>query len=594
MNNFKVDCLYKKVLNKRSFKESDLWDLGFSSREIEELLNKSILEKNDDHDYKFIYVDGLFDYYLMLKNVDEERAKQYLKICQEIDYKNDKLNFYFFYNDVLEENYEEAFTYLERILETSNPYHKQDYNYYLFLFSMIIELPSKYAKMVSDFKPSDIKIKPRDVRYTDLGLQNRLREEVLSFKFKESIDKLKIMVRRDPKNMYNVVVLNLINAATKENFKRRKDLLSLALKKDYHGCLELLDSQKERFDLREYEMLSYKLLKSIISIVDDGIYPPISLKYASSLEEAINSNNFPLALDMSNRCLKKSNIFPKNNTLNVLLRDINDLYVKREMPEFGEEEFNNKINEIINNLRNKDMDSVEKDVHNYLKSIGKEQYVHFTLDLLKLALLNNDFSEFRKQYRAMSNLNYHIDVREYLKRFHIAALEGDLERQEIYHDILDISKDNDMISDYIVDGLPSRRVMVRDKDKLIKEIGELYNTGVLVFDEKDTSNRELLGYVDQNMKDVMYYKKDSYLVVKCRELIPYTNTTPLNDAAQFNYENKKYQKALSQYRILLEHYDNPHQYIFNAIGKIYGRLGDVDTRDKFNKLSSKRIVYEKK
>ena len=157
----------------------DLLYLGFTDKNIRTLVDKGILTRPKRGQYITCdsnkLVGGMYLYGEKLLESKEEKQENIGEDILEACYIINPMytSFELFYRCILTKNYEMALDYYKELVKTDNPYFYADLNYYLYLLSKIIDLPSEYQTYVNGFGKGArlydaIKIPEIDFQYKDL------------------------------------------------------------------------------------------------------------------------------------------------------------------------------------------------------------------------------------------------------------------------------------------------------------------------------------------------------------------------------------------------------------------------------------------
>ena len=83
-----------------------------------------------------------------------------------------------FYSSIKKGQYYESLEYFEVFFSDGDSFIKTDSNLYLYLLSLIIEVPEKYKKHLLTLNYEALKIKPDDIRVKNLELENVVRKYI--------------------------------------------------------------------------------------------------------------------------------------------------------------------------------------------------------------------------------------------------------------------------------------------------------------------------------------------------------------------------------------------------------------------------------
>lgn len=119
-----------------------------------------------------------------------------------------------FLRAIQSKNYEEAFTYFEHFYDSDNEYYNNDSNFYLYLLSMVTEIPEKYRKYAKYLKLEDIKIDFNDKRFDDSYSQNKVRISALNQKFILASKQLNELIKQHGRlSVQDIITRTLLSQA---------------------------------------------------------------------------------------------------------------------------------------------------------------------------------------------------------------------------------------------------------------------------------------------------------------------------------------------------------------------------------------------
>ena len=211
--------------------------------------------------------------------------------------------------------------------------------------------------------------------------------------------------------------------------------------KNYSELLNYLEDYIEKYTTKNVIIYIYKITKALNEIINTGKYtePDPAIKKTSSTLEAIDLEDYALALENSTKFNEENGYNDKNNILHQLLVIINQEIAKT----------NNKsklvsknLSEIIDDLTSNKINDFVKSLKSYLKSIAKENYEFLILDLIKISLLSHDetFKEVVNILESLTNGNYNFSLGEYILQFYNNIAKNNFNIARIYLDILNNSK----------------------------------------------------------------------------------------------------------------------------------------------------------
>ena len=180
----KLHNLYEGLIQGDELTTKALNSYGFNSKELSELIQEGVLERVKRGQYSFLAIDNLYLYgKKLIANKDYDKAGQCFEKSYELNPEHAGACFQLFLRNTLDKNYEEAFEYFEVIFNTDNFHYKKDFNFHLYLLSIITEVPDKYKEYVRKLKYEDIYIEKDDKRYKNKSARNQIRKTAFKNKF---------------------------------------------------------------------------------------------------------------------------------------------------------------------------------------------------------------------------------------------------------------------------------------------------------------------------------------------------------------------------------------------------------------------------
>ena len=473
INEENLSKLYSGVLDGTELTTKQMNGYGFNSKDLKELIEEGSIDRVKRGLYYFKSIDKLFHYgkYLITKN-QHDKATLCFEKCHELDPTHLGACFQLFLRSIKKEDYKRAFELYERLSKSDNEFYNIDTNYYLYLLSIITEVPEKYKNYARNLKYEDIKIQDTDKRYQDISLQNKVRIAVVQRKFPYAIKQLNDLVSKHGKiTLQDIITKTLLSQAITVEKLSKDTIISLIKEKKYEEAAQHLLDKKERHNLSLSEQYILKLVNKYIEIKNTSKIPERSLLQSETLFEAIDANNYSLALKINKEFNEKNNIINESSTINLLLTDIcnlinniekNSLIINDDKKlsdpiiEESQKEVENlsqvqvSFSSVISFLMKNDLDNTFLYLRKYMKLIDKTDFEFLVIDLIKISLFEKDL-EFTKPMIVLSLLskdNYSFDISSFIQEFYIALSQNKFDEARIYLDI--ISKSNKLGQECII------------------------------------------------------------------------------------------------------------------------------------------------
>ena len=614
----KIYTLYDGIINGVVLTTKQLVEFKFSSKDINELIAKGFIKKLNKGYYVYIAVDTLFHYGKKLVVEKEyEKANICFKRCYELNNEHLGTCFQLFFRNISQKNYDKAFEFFEILKKSDNVYYQLDYNYYLYLLSIITEIPEKYNEQVRNFTINDIKVSPLDKRYKDYALQNKIRINALKRGFAYALQCLKDLTEKHSKISLQdkIARVLLFQAATKEA-ESKTLIINMIKQRRYADIIVHLQNKQRRHNLSDKEKYILKLTNAYIKIFDTRIIPQIKSNNSKTLYDAINNNDYNLALTIRKRGHINNELFDKGDILYMILIDICNLtdYIQNGKNSKTKEE--DLLNTFKTYLMENDIDNAINIVNEYLLQIDKKEYSTLLLNLIKISALEGDlsFSYPLEVLHSIKTHSYVFDVSLYVQKFYTALSENNFSLARLYLDILANSKSfgfNLIMFDKFEQILTlSEQLQVKNEEEkrkktLLKELidreySELINkNGIIILDRMDEDEiKNSLEIIDK-YEDIIAFTigndSEKKIVLRYRpKNIEYIDIKELISSANKDYDNAYYDNALEKYLQALQVIKSPNSFLYARVGLTYLRKQNKEEALKFLTIAQDLAINEHK
>ena len=566
----RMKLLYDFAIEGTELTTNLLNSIGFTSYAINQLIKDNVIERTQVGHYIFKDINNLLDYYKRLISVkDFDRAYKCLDRCYELDSSNLGICFRIFVECIKNRNYERAIFIAPKLLETKNPYYIKDTNFYLYMLIFIADVPDTIKDKVKSFTLEDIKIIENDFRYVKTSDQNRVRALAFNQYFSKALDVYnETCLRSEIASPRNFLVRELLNQAVYLAKVRRQNIEDLVFNKKYKELITFLDNLDEKIGLITYDKYIRILANTIIEI-NNGKIPEIKEENCSNVFEAINANNFELALSYS-----KAHHNNKHNSdiFTILLDEITSLIHNLK---FKKVEETVSFKELLEYLyKSNDLNIFLNKLSIYLKSINQSEKEIIIVNLFKLSILKKDLSYSLplEALIALNNNTYDFDVNEYLTDFYLSINERNLEEAKIYLNIIEcgnklynlginifqldkllVNENIDRVESYKEKGentIDSKKAFRKEvRDLVSKKYAELLNMKGFIFvniDDKSMTS-EIIECASEYIDLEVYQINEDQIIFTYREVIvdkDYNNNL-LFERSLLAMENHDYTSALN-------------------------------------------------
>lgn len=469
--------LYKNIVEGIELTTKKLNALGFNSRDLKDLIERGSMIRVQRGVYALKSVDELFYYgkQLIAKN-QHDKATQCFERCFQIDPTHTGVCFQLFLRCIQNRDYKKAFDYFNVFYPGKNEFYNADSRFYLYMLSMITELPENYRECVKNLKLEDFRVDYKDKRFGDIPLQNKIRISAFNQRFVLAIRQLYEFINKEGKlSVQDIIMKVLLHQALEVQTQNRKTVMDLIRRNKYQEVIEFYERLPYAYRFSISDRYTLILTRELLHIIDSKKVPQIRVYSTENLFEAIDGKNFELALSLA--LVKNQKYGTDHNAIYLLLNEI--VQRSKELKNNTSQEkmtlssketvkpvepqtivthspMSSSVTfaDVIRFLMINDLDNSFRTLRTYLKNINKSEYEFLIVDLIKISLLEKDLA-FTKPMTALtliSRENYIFDISGYIQEFYINLSQNKLEEARLYLDI--ISKGNQLGQDCVItDGL---------------------------------------------------------------------------------------------------------------------------------------------
>lgn len=449
-NEMYLNNMFDKIINDINLTLSELSECGFTKEDITLLVNDGIL-KFENGIYSLKEVEPLFKYgRKLLGQKDKITAQKCFLKCFSLNPNHDSVCYEMFIRSIDEKDYITALKCLDVMCKSDNLPHQIDNNLYLFLLSVITDLPDKYKEYVKSLRLEDILIIYNDPRYENKNAQNNIRKTIFAMKFPYALKQLNHLIGNSSRmTSRDLILKTLIIRAVEAERERKKELFTLAVNKDYSGIIHYLQAKEEKTRLSINDISLIKIALEILNIkrTKEIPYPPL-LKTADIIV-AIKRQDYKQALMLKKEYMTQKEITTKD-ALTLLLEDICALIDDLTLNEKEDE-----ITQIIKLLNEGQSFEAFDILEKHMQEIGKEEYLFLVVDLIKISILkgDGDFSKARKMLSYLKRNDFELYLAKYIEKFYLSLAYNSFDEAYLYLDIItrgcDLKGDNTLASNLI-------------------------------------------------------------------------------------------------------------------------------------------------
>lgn len=443
VNNLKINKLYDEMIKVDEISTKEIKNLDFNGNDISELVDTGIITRVRRGYYIIGDVSKLYGYgRLLIELKRREDAMLCFEKCFQIDNTNVDVAHQLFINSVKINDCDKAIVYFD-VLYQSDPNSKR-YLFYLYLLSFIVDLPDKYKDIVSNITYDDLK-------YEEDSPKNKYQNYIIGL-----VMNGKLPYAFSKKN--NIIYFEdyadriMLKEATANYAKYKASLEALIRDAKYVDAINLLKKENEVRNLSIYNSYLMYLMEDILSIQETSkVKDVVVVEHTINMFNAINNNNYELALELCIEHNEKINLKNEDNMMFILLSRIVELkkqYVTTEDVVVLEEVINEEVipgkevipfSDIVSSLVNNDI-NFNNVLYDYLDGINLVGYYDFIIKLIELANIDGKgYTGVLIVLTQIVNGSYVFDSNYYIRLFYESIGSNELDKANIYLDILEMS-----------------------------------------------------------------------------------------------------------------------------------------------------------
>lgn len=573
--------LYQAAINDFTITDNLLLSIGFSYEQINYLCTTKKIQPLGNDTYQFIDARNLIHYAkALIAKKDSLSAELCFAYVKKIDPYNHELCFHYFYKAISEYRFKDAFVYFQIIYKYENT-SKEDYNFYLYMFGVLIDLPEKYKKICANLHFIDLKSHHKN----NSDIYNKIRKCAFDGCFGDALKLLKEFENTN-KNLSatEVMTKRFLTATRRKQFLERKEIVSLLELKEYDKIIELLEQIQSQVKLNDETLSVLSLLKTYQVISLTNTIPPKKPYYKNSVYTAIKKFDYESAL----RCITLFNerhhyensaspIYLILQLINQKISEINaNNLPHKEMPEEAiKEEYTSEVQEIADTLK-EDIEASFSLIQEYLTKLGRLSYFPIIKSLLMININrpNAEYNFVLNILNSFNDPNYEIDLTIFAYKYYHAKIKGRLKEANIFYDIIrHLKHEKTLIPEQY---LPSDTKIVSNYYfGIIKNYAKhLWDTkGIVILEEMPEEERLVVYNLVRNYLYLYAFRinvqNKPRIVIKYQEPIfreeEYTELLELGNIA---YENADYDDCIKYFNRLIAD-TKVKGFVYSKIGHAY-------------------------
>ncbi len=533
INETNLDKLYDSFIDEDELTTKKLKELGFNSTDLNKLIEKDLIIRTRRGIYSLNKIDGLYFFGKKLIALRKhDRATLCFKKCYNINPTHNGVCFQLFLRAIQQKDYDEALKYYSTFWN-ANKFYDVDNRLYLYLLSVITNLPVDYREYAKILQLDDLEVDKEDKRYNDINLQNKIRLSVFNQRFTLACKQLNDYIKeKESLSVQDLTIRTLLIQAVEKQMQDKQTIIDLLTQKKYKDIIKLYDEMSFFHRLGMVDNYILYLTTELLNIIETNKIPKVRVVDTNNIFDAIDGQNFSLAFDLAKKYSDKYNVDKNYNVFYLILKDI----VKQC------ERLNSKLDnankatfsDVIKFLMSGNLDETFKCLKSYLSHLNKSCYEFLIRDLIKISVLTNDkiFTKPVKELALISKESYVFDIYSYVQDFYISLSQKRFEEAKIY---LDIIKNGE--------------ALVQDRIA----INELYQIFEVAKEEKETLKQDIDVPIKKEEKETMAQdigvpvKKEEVGKRKPKPLIKKDEIT----LADKDFMNRKHKELLANKGIIL-------------------------------------------
>ena len=487
------------------------------------------------------------------------------------------------------------------------------------------ELPDDLNDKVSGLKLEDVLTREDDLRYEDKLSQNKIRSNIMNYKFSQVSDELgELNIKKKP--IYILITEKLLSMVKYYDMRNQNNISSLLVDGKYEEVRDLLIRDRDLHGLSNSNKEILMILEDLIGVINDKKIPEVeNMPDSDYLYVEIQKHNYERALQLY-RDFPVKNVSRSVKSVGLLLERINEEINKLKKDDsrslsVGSDIFVN----ITNALQNGDVDKAFLLLDQYLERINKKQYKNYIANLIKLDVLNKDkgFVESMHELSCVGRDKELFDVALYIQDFYFNLINKNFMKAAVYLNLISMSKslggvevEVSQMRRALIDEAFKNNIKESDLGLLGKEdIAEMEDTSDKVDDLleeitlpeelditytlgdaiDDVANEVSLLMLEPMSDEEISFVTDTCQATDCVQSIvieeedgskrvflryydkngPYVDISGTLRLANFKYKNKEYEEAIELFERVLSKIENPRSFIYGKLGIAYRNI----TRD---------------
>lgn len=424
---------------------------------LEEILQSDILISFELLKENGITLEYIKQNYNVVDNINPKRMIEILKVYESI-YKSKKLKpdnnlvFMLFFEFVKTCDFESAYQYV-KYLYANEPHYECDYGTYLILLQELVENPER-------INIDNVFVDRYDRRFENIKHQNSIREAIKKRDF-DKADKIFKGLYARLLNTSEIIISILLKSIIR---KRKETAINCIKEDDCLGFKQYLDSKKSKEGVSLIQNHLYYLWCDVTEGYD--LLEPSKLPKMYNIYDAMEANDLETVGKIANE--EVTSLLAKK------IIDTNQANIEGDYSGKLRRHLDYLLEDLYNFICNRDFDSIEGLIANYLESINRDCWIFCILNL---------FDELKEEIDTLDEENLTLRI------------------ANIFDLLIEISKkiSNDR-----------ENVLIKKHMDTTKKVSQFYETGDIDYNYGIEGISEIISSIDDKTIDYEKYANKDY------------------------------------------------------------------------------------
>lgn len=390
MEQARIDLIYEVFLKESEITFKGLKKYGLEDAEIESFISNKIIEPINYKTFQLVSVDKFRQYGVRLLLMgNKNKAVKCFEMCYKLAPNCKNVLLQYMLLKIISKDYKEVFEVYRQLDLIPSDRSEKDNNLYLYLLGVVTSsMPQDLKDRLKNMETEDIILSYTHGR----KIENQIRGAILEHKFKYAYQ---LMVERNEKEPeYSVkyeTIRILTSKAITADTKIKNRILYLVRNYKYQELVGFLTNLETQRPLSKMETAIFKLSQTIINLIDGAVIQNRRDVDINDIYEAIQLNNFKLALDLSVELIEYAKIDRYKNSMYLLLKKVNVLLEEQENVQINSGELMEQVDS-QDEITKKELEDIEMLAYfissqNMSLKIARQKYSFLPEQLLFIKLI---------------------------------------------------------------------------------------------------------------------------------------------------------------------------------------------------------------